>query len=57
MHYKIPGRSLDEGLRLISSDYDVSEMVSHHVGNCLAELYLVLFKAVVVVMPQELINW
>jgi hypothetical protein len=57
MHYKIPGRSLDEGLRLISSDYDVSEMVSHHVGHCLAELYLVLFKAVVVVTPQELINW
>ena len=27
IHYKIPDRSLDEGLRLISSDYDVNEMI------------------------------
>jgi hypothetical protein len=46
IHYKIHDRSLDDGLRLISSDHDVSEMVSHHEGYCLAELYLVSFEAV-----------
>jgi hypothetical protein len=46
IHYKIPDKSLDEGLRLISSDHDVSEMVSHHVRHYLAELYLVSFEAV-----------
>jgi hypothetical protein len=46
IHYKMPDKSLDEGLRLISSDHDVSEMVSQHIGHCLAELYLVSFKAV-----------
>jgi hypothetical protein len=51
IHYKILGRSLDEGLRLISSDHDVSEMVSHHV--CLVELYLVSFKAVEVDVEDD----
>jgi hypothetical protein len=43
IHYKIPNKSLDEGLRLISSDHDIGQMISHHVGHGLAELYLVSF--------------
>jgi hypothetical protein len=33
IHYKIPDKFLDEGLRLISFDHDVMEMVSCHVGH------------------------
>jgi hypothetical protein len=45
IHYKILDKSLDEGLRLISSDLDVNEMISHHVRHGLAEKYLVSFPA------------
>jgi hypothetical protein len=45
IHYKIPDKSLVEGLRLISSDHNINEMISHHVGHGLAELYLVSFDS------------
>ena len=45
IHYKIPNKSLDGGLRLLSSNHDVNEMISHHVGHELAELYLVSFHS------------
>jgi hypothetical protein len=45
IHYKLPNKSLDEGLRLLSSDHDVNEMISQHVGHGLAELYLVSFHS------------
>jgi hypothetical protein len=53
IHYKIPDRSLDDGLRLISSDHNVSEMVSYHEGHYLAELYLVSFEAVEVDVEDD----
>ena len=53
IHYKIPDRSLDDGLRLILSDHDVSEMVSHHEGHCLTELYLVSFEPVEVDVEDD----
>ena len=52
IHYKIPDKSLDEGLRLISSNHDVIEMVSRHVCHGLAELYLVSYN-VVEVDPED----
>jgi hypothetical protein len=45
IHYKISDKSLDEGLRLLSSNHDVNEMISHHVRHGLAELYLVSFHS------------
>ena len=51
IHYKIPDKSLDEGLRLISSDHDISQMISHHVGHGLVELYLVSFPH-----PMQILN-
>ncbi|XP_062147727.1 uncharacterized protein LOC133856686 [Alnus glutinosa] len=39
----IPNKSLDEGLRLLSSDHDVIEIVGHHNGHGVAELYVVGF--------------
>jgi hypothetical protein len=45
IHYKLPNKSFDEGLRLLSSDHDVNEMISQHVGHGLAELYLVSFHS------------
>ena len=45
IHYKILDKSLDEGLRLISLDHDVNEMILHHVRHGLAELYLVSFHS------------
>jgi hypothetical protein len=53
IHYKILDWSLDDGLRFISSDHDLSEMVSHHKGHCLAELYLVSFKTVDVNLEDD----
>jgi hypothetical protein len=46
IYYRLPDKSLDEGLRLISSDHDVQEMVKHHVGHGLVELYLVSYGIV-----------
>jgi len=43
IYYRIPNKSLDEGLRLLSSDHDVIEMVGHHIGHGVAELYVVGF--------------
>ncbi|XP_062152677.1 uncharacterized protein LOC133861000 [Alnus glutinosa] len=43
IYYRIPNKSLDEGLRLLSSDHDVIEMVGHHNGHGVAELYMVGF--------------
>ena len=45
IHYKIPDKSLDEGLRLILFNHDVNEINSHYVGHGLAELYLVSFDS------------
>jgi hypothetical protein len=43
IYYIIPNKSLDEGLRLLSSDHDVIEMVGHHNGHGVVELYVVGF--------------
>jgi hypothetical protein len=43
IHYKILDKFLDEGLRLISSNYDINEIT--HVGHGLVELYLVSFDS------------
>jgi hypothetical protein len=45
-YYNIPTKSVDEGLRLLSSDYDVLEIVEHRNGHGLVELYLVAFGVV-----------
>jgi hypothetical protein len=46
IYYKLPHLSLDQGLRLLSSDHDVLAMVSHHIGNGLVELYIVEYSVV-----------
>ncbi|XP_062164888.1 uncharacterized protein LOC133871456 [Alnus glutinosa] len=43
IYYRIPNKSLDEGLRLLFSDHDVIETVGHHNGHGVAELYVVGF--------------
>jgi hypothetical protein len=46
IYYNIPNKRLDERLRLLSSDHDVLEMVEHHIGHGLVELYSVSFGGV-----------
>jgi len=46
IYYNIPTKSLDEGLRLLSFEHDVIEMVEHHDEHGLVELYLVVFGVV-----------
>jgi hypothetical protein len=46
IYYNIPAKSLDEGLRLLSSDHDVLQMLEHYIGHGIVELYLVAFVAV-----------
>lgn len=46
IYYNIPNKRLDKGLILLSSDHDVLEMVEHHIGHGLVELYLVSFGRV-----------
>jgi len=43
IYYRIPNKRLDEGLRLLSSDHNVLEMVGHHNGHGIIELYMVGF--------------
>jgi hypothetical protein len=43
IYYKIPNKSLDKGLQLLSSDHDILEMVRHHNGHGIVELYVVGF--------------
>lgn len=45
VYYKEPEKSLNEGLRLISSDHDVLQMVKCHKGEQVIVLYLVSFGA------------
>jgi len=46
IYYNIPTKSLDKGLRLISSDHDVLQMVEQHREHGIVELYLVAFGVV-----------
>jgi hypothetical protein len=41
IYYSLPGVSLDQGLRLISDDFSVNEMVSRHLDHDLLVLYIV----------------
>jgi hypothetical protein len=43
VYYLEPGRNMQSGLKLISSDYDVLGMVAAHKGVLVIELYLVSF--------------
>ena len=43
MYYLVPCRSMQSGLKLISSNYDVLGMVDAHKGVLVIELYLVSF--------------
>jgi hypothetical protein len=53
IYYNLPTKSLDEGLRLISSDNDVIQMVEHHREHGIVELYLVAFGVVDVDVEVE----
>jgi hypothetical protein len=46
IYYNLPTKSINEGLRLISSDHDVIQMVEHHREHGIVELYLVAFGVV-----------
>jgi hypothetical protein len=43
LYYLVPGSSLQKGLRLITSDHDMFEMVNVHKGAPIVELYIVSF--------------
>jgi hypothetical protein len=45
--------TLDQGLRLMFSDHDVTEIVSHHVGHDLVELYIVIYGVVNVQVEER----
>jgi hypothetical protein len=53
IYYNIPTKSLDEGLRLLSSDHNVLQMLEHYIGHGIVELYLVAFVAVDVHVDLE----
>jgi hypothetical protein len=53
IYYSLPTKSLDKGLRLISSDYDVIQIVEHHREHGIVELYLVAFGVVDVDVDVE----
>jgi len=53
IYYNLPTKSLDEGLRLISFDHDVIQMVEHHREHGIVELYLVAFGVVDVDVEVE----
>jgi hypothetical protein len=40
IYYKEPGKSLVDGLRLLSSDHDILEMIQHYIGHQVVVLYL-----------------
>jgi hypothetical protein len=46
VYYNVPGCPLDEGLRLMSFDHNVAEMVVAHVGHDLVVLYMVMYGVV-----------
>ncbi|KAB1221610.1 hypothetical protein CJ030_MR2G006820 [Morella rubra] len=50
VYYKQPTKKLDEGLQLVSSDYDVLEMIKCHKGQSIIVLYVVSFDAQVVLL-------
>jgi hypothetical protein len=43
IYYSLPGVSLDHGLRLISDDFSVNEMVAKHLDHDLLVLYIVTY--------------
>jgi hypothetical protein len=43
VYYNLPGLALDQGLRLMLSDYSVNEMVAKHLGHDLVVLYIVTY--------------
>jgi hypothetical protein len=53
VYYNVPGCPLDEGLRLMSSDHNVAEMVAAHVGHDLVVLYMVMHGVVDVDVAVE----
>ncbi|KAB1205801.1 Ubiquitin-conjugating enzyme E2 variant 1A [Morella rubra] len=46
IYYKQPGKTLDDGAVLVSSDHDVLAMVRCHVGEAVVVLYLVSFSEI-----------
>jgi hypothetical protein len=53
IYYNIPTKSLDEGLRLISYDHNVLQMIKQHKEHGIVELYLVAFGVVHVDVEGE----
>jgi hypothetical protein len=53
VYYNVPGCPLDEGLRLMSFDHNVAEMVAAHVGHDLVVLYMVIYSVVDVDVAVE----
>jgi hypothetical protein len=53
VYYNVLGCHLDEGLRLMSSDHNVAEMVAAHVGHDLVVLYMVMYGVVDVDVAVE----
>jgi hypothetical protein len=43
VYYSLLGLSLDQGLRLMSNDYSVNEMLAKHLGHDFVELYIVTY--------------
>jgi hypothetical protein len=43
IYCKLPEMSLDQGLRLLSSNHDIIEMVSYYVGHGVVKLYIVTY--------------
>ena len=43
VYYSVPGLPLDQGLRLLSSDYNVTEIVAKHLDHDLVVLYIVTY--------------
>jgi hypothetical protein len=53
VYYNVPRCPLDEGLRLMSSDHNIAEMVAAHVGHDLVVLYMVIYGVVDVDIAVE----
>jgi hypothetical protein len=49
----VPGYPLEEGLRVMSSDHNVVEMVADHVGHDLVVLYIVMYGVVDVAVKGD----
>jgi hypothetical protein len=53
VYYNVLGYPLEEGLRFISFDHNVVEMVANHIGHDLVVLYIVMYGIVDVVVERD----